>query len=77
MITSPSSTPPTSAGLSSTTCVTRAPSLDSISKALAASLGYPVGDVRPPLTTFKELGSEGEKRVEKLSLLKKVEMGLL
>ena len=39
------------------------------SKALAASLGYPVGDVRPPLTTFKELGSEGEKRVEKLSLL--------
>tara|TARA_Y100001970_G_scaffold12469_2_gene14229 strand:- start:415 stop:1344 length:930 start_codon:yes stop_codon:yes gene_type:complete len=39
------------------------------SKALAASLGYNVGDVRPPLTTFKELGSEGEKRVEKLSLL--------
>ena len=39
------------------------------SKALAAFAGYPVGDVRPPLTTFKELGNEGEERVEKLSSL--------
>ena len=45
------------------------------SKALAAHVGYPVGDVRPPLTTFKELGSEGEKRIEKLSsLMKKLDM---
>ena len=36
------------------------------SKALAAAAGYPVGDVRPPLTTFKELGREGEARVKKL-----------
>ena len=36
------------------------------SKALAAAAGYPVGDVRPPLTTFKELGKEGEARVKKL-----------
>jgi 4-hydroxy-tetrahydrodipicolinate synthase len=33
------------------------------SKAIAAAQGYPVGDVRPPLTTFKELGAEGEQRV--------------
>ena len=39
------------------------------SKALAAFAGYPVGDVRPPLTTFKELGNEGKERVEKLSSL--------
>jgi 4-hydroxy-tetrahydrodipicolinate synthase len=39
------------------------------SKALAALAGYPVGDVRPPLTTFKELGNEGKERVEKLSSL--------
>ena len=39
------------------------------SKALAAFAGYPVGDVRPPLTTFKELGNEGEERVEKISSL--------
>ena len=45
------------------------------SKALAAHVGYPVGDVRPPLTTFKELGSAGEKRIEKLSsLMKKLDM---
>ena len=37
------------------------------SKALAAAAGYPVGDVRPPLTTFKALGREGEERVEKLT----------
>ena len=39
------------------------------SKALAALAGYPVGDVRPPLTTFKELGNEGKERVEKISSL--------
>jgi len=33
------------------------------SKALAARRGYPVGDVRPPLTTFAELGAEGVERV--------------
>ena len=32
----------------------------------AAAAGYPVGDVRPPLTTFKELGKEGEARLKKL-----------
>ena len=37
------------------------------SKALAAHTGYPVGDVRPPLTTFKQLGNEGEKRVKILA----------
>lgn len=36
------------------------------SKALAAAQGYPVGDVRAPLTTFAELGSEGEARVGKV-----------
>ena len=39
------------------------------SKALAAFVGYPVGDVRSPLTTFKELKSEGIERVEKISSL--------
>ena len=39
------------------------------SKALAAFAGYSVGDVRPPLTTFKELGNEGKERVEKISSL--------
>jgi 4-hydroxy-tetrahydrodipicolinate synthase len=39
------------------------------SKALAAAAGYPVGDVRPPLTTFKELGKEGEARVKKLVVI--------
>ncbi len=37
------------------------------SKALAAAAGYPVGDVRLPLTTFTELGQEGRDRVEKLT----------
>ena len=32
------------------------------SKALAAAAGYPVGDVRPPLTTFAALGEEGVSR---------------
>ena len=36
------------------------------SKALAAKAGYPMGDVRPPLTTFHALGSEGRERLEKL-----------
>lgn len=36
------------------------------SKALAAATGYPVGDVRPPLTTFRELGREGHDRLERL-----------
>ncbi len=36
------------------------------SKALAAAAGYPVGDVRPPLTTFAQLGEEGLERRERL-----------
>ena len=36
------------------------------SKALAGALGYPVGDVRPPLTQFRALGDEGQQRVKKL-----------
>ena len=36
------------------------------SKALAAAAGYPVGDVRPPLTTFDQLGHEGLGRRERL-----------
>ncbi len=36
------------------------------SKALAAVCGYPVGDVRPPITTFKSLGQEGRERVARL-----------
>ncbi len=36
------------------------------SKALAAAAGYPVGDVRAPLTRFDELGREGEERLEKM-----------
>lgn len=39
------------------------------SKALAAVAGYPVGDVRPPLTTFASLGAEGAERVSKLTVL--------
>ncbi|WP_119274367.1 dihydrodipicolinate synthase family protein [Taklimakanibacter deserti] len=53
------------------------------SKALAAAQGYPVGDVRAPLTTFAELGSEGEARVAKVmaviremdALVDKIESG--
>jgi 4-hydroxy-tetrahydrodipicolinate synthase len=37
------------------------------SKALAAAAGYPVGDVRAPLTTFKELGEEGKLRLKKIT----------
>jgi 4-hydroxy-tetrahydrodipicolinate synthase len=36
------------------------------SKALAAAAGHPVGDVRPPLTTFAALGDEGRERLAKL-----------
>ena len=36
------------------------------SKALAAAVGVPVGDVRPPLTTFRELGREGQGRVKRI-----------
>ena len=36
------------------------------SKALASAAGYPVGDVRPPLTTFEQLGQEGKDRRAKL-----------
>lgn len=39
------------------------------SKALAAVAGYPVGDVRAPLTTFKSLGAEGEERVRRITPL--------
>ncbi|HYV88618.1 MAG TPA: dihydrodipicolinate synthase family protein [Candidatus Polarisedimenticolia bacterium] len=39
------------------------------SKALAAAAGYPVGDVRAPLITFKELGKEGDMRVKKLKAI--------
>jgi 4-hydroxy-tetrahydrodipicolinate synthase len=37
------------------------------SKALAAAVGYPVGDVRPPLTTFRDLGEEGRQRLTKIT----------
>jgi len=36
------------------------------SKALAAAAGHPVGDVRPPLTTFAQLGEEGRERRARL-----------
>lgn len=36
------------------------------SKALAAVAGHPVGDVRPPLTRFDQLGDEGRERVERI-----------
>jgi 4-hydroxy-tetrahydrodipicolinate synthase len=36
------------------------------SKALAAAAGYPVGDVREPLTTFAELGDEGRERLGRI-----------
>jgi 4-hydroxy-tetrahydrodipicolinate synthase len=39
------------------------------SKALAAVAGHPVGDVRPPLTTFASLGAEGAERVARVSAL--------
>lgn len=36
------------------------------SKALAAAAGYPVGDVRAPITTFESLGEEGRERVARM-----------
>lgn len=36
------------------------------SKALAAAQGCPVGDVRPPITTFESLGEEGRARVARM-----------
>ena len=39
------------------------------SKALAAAAGCPVGDVRPPLTTFAELGEEGRERVARITAI--------
>lgn len=41
------------------------------SKRLAALGGFPVGDVRAPLTTFAELGQEGIDRLELLELAMK------
>jgi len=41
------------------------------SKALAAAAGYPMGDVRPPLTRFDQLAEEGVKRLEKIVPLMK------
>ncbi len=39
------------------------------SKRLAAVAGHPVGDVRPPITSFGALGEEGERRVATLTAL--------
>ena len=39
------------------------------SKALAAAAGCPVGDVRPPLTTFAALGAEGRARLAQITAL--------
>jgi 4-hydroxy-tetrahydrodipicolinate synthase len=39
------------------------------SKALAAAMGHPVGDVRPPLTTFAALGDEGRSRLAQITAL--------
>lgn len=36
------------------------------SKALAAAAGYPMGDVRAPLTRFESLGQEGSERRRKI-----------
>jgi 4-hydroxy-tetrahydrodipicolinate synthase len=41
------------------------------SKALAATAGYPMGDVRQPLTRFVELRHEGTDRVDKMAPLMK------
>ncbi len=44
------------------------------SKALAAAAGYPMGDVRPPLTQFNELGQEGiARRDQMLPMIKEAE----
>ena len=41
------------------------------SKALSATTGHPVGDVRPPLTRFADLGEEGRQRLAKVQALMK------
>lgn len=44
------------------------------SKALAAAAGYPMGDVRPPLTRFDQLGEEGTERRDRMAgLMQEVE----
>jgi len=44
------------------------------SKALAAAAGYPMGDVRPPLTRFEQLGQEGiDRRSKMVELMQEVE----
>ena len=44
------------------------------SKALAAAAGYPMGDVRAPLTRFSALGQEGtERRAKILGMMKKID----
>jgi 4-hydroxy-tetrahydrodipicolinate synthase len=44
------------------------------SKALSAARGFPVGDVRPPLTPFKKLGKEGQARLRKvMSVIEEIE----
>jgi 4-hydroxy-tetrahydrodipicolinate synthase len=44
------------------------------SKAMASAAGYPVGDVRAPLTRFDELGQEGiDRRDRILALMSEVE----
>ena len=47
------------------------------SKALAAAAGCPVGDVRPPLTTFRELGEEGQTRLRKITAVMRELDGLM
>lgn len=39
------------------------------SKRLAERAGYPVGTVRPPLTTFAQLGEEGEDRLARIGAI--------
>lgn len=39
------------------------------SKRLAARAGYPVGPVRAPLTTFDQLGAEGEERLARIGAI--------
>jgi len=39
------------------------------SKRLAARAGRPVGTVRPPLTTFEQLGAEGEARLARIGAI--------
>ncbi len=44
------------------------------SKALAAARGYPVGDVRAPLTTFAQLGQEGlDRRAKLVPIMKEID----